>query len=249
MMKKNYILLTLFFIFAMTSCYNYQSIGLMQEHNPYLPKYQKSAYEQYKIQINDEIVFRLMTSDETISKLISNNNMVGAGQYQISYRVYTDGTIDIPFVKAIPVAGLTISEAEKIVEKRFKDIIPDANVRIALANKTFTVIGEAGTGVFPIVREKMTIYQALSISGSLNNTGNFKHVKILRQSETGMKVLDFDIRTSTVIESKYYYVYPNDIIYVSTASSSFYKVSSWSSFIGLITSSFSLLITVLYYNR
>lgn len=244
---QKYILLFLVITLAMTSCYNYRSIGLMQEHNPYLPKYEKSAYEYYKIQVNDEILFRLMTSDETISKLITTNNALGPGQYQISYRVYTDGTIDIPFIKQIPVAGLTILEAEKLIEDKFKELIPDASVKITLANKTFTVIGEAGTGVFPVVREKMTIYQALSVSGNLNNSGNFKHVKILRPTDKGMKVMDFDIRTITVVESKYYYVYPNDIIYVSTDASSFYKVNNWSSFIGLISSSVSLLVSVLYY--
>ena len=48
-------------------------------------------------------------------------------------------------------------------------------------------------------------------------------------------------------DSKYYYLYPNDVIYVSRAPGSFYKVSSYSGFLGLITSSLALLIAVLNY--
>lgn len=243
----------LYIIFAvavlLSSCYNYKTIGLLQEKNPSLPVYQKEAYEDYRLQINDEIIYRLLTSDETISKLISSGTSSMSSQNMISYRIYPDGTVDLPFLKKIPVAGLTLNEASRVVEEKFKEIIPDAAVKLSIANKTFTIIGEAGTGVYPIIREKMTIYQALSLSGNLNNAGDFKNVRIIRETEKGTEVLQFDIRPVSLIESQYYYIYPNDIIYVQRAKSSFYKVNNWSSFMGLISTSLSLLFTVLYYGK
>lgn len=243
----------LYIIFAvavlLSSCYNYKTIGLLQEKNPSLPVYQKEAYEDYRLQINDEIIYRLLTSDETISKLISSGTSSMSSQNMISYRIYPDGTVDLPFLKKIPVAGLTLNEASRVVEEKFKEIIPDAAVKLSIANKTFTIIGEAGTGVYPIIREKMTIYQALSLSGNLNNAGDFKNVRIIRETEKGTEVLQFDIRPVSLIESQYYYIYPNDIIYVQRAKSSFYKVNNWSSFMGLISTSISLLFTVLYYGK
>ena len=243
----------LYIIFAvavlLSSCYNYKTTGLLQENNPTLPVYQKEAYEDYRLQINDEIIYRLLTSDETISKLISSGTSSMSSQNMISYRIYPDGTVDLPFLKKIPVAGLTLNEASRVVEEKFKEIIPDAAVKLSIANKTFTIIGEAGTGVYPIIREKMTIYQALSLSGNLNNAGDFKNVRIIRETEKGTEVLQFDIRPVSLIESQYYYIYPNDIIYVQRAKSSFYKVNNWSSFMGLISTSLSLLFTVLYYGK
>jgi polysaccharide export outer membrane protein len=233
----------------LSSCYNYKTTGLLQEKNPTLPVYQKEAYEDYRLQINDEIIYRLLTSDETISKLISSGTSSMSSQNMISYRIYPDGTVDLPFLKKIPVAGLTLNEASRVVEEKFKEIIPDAAVKLSIANKTFTIIGEAGTGVYPIIREKMTIYQALSLSGNLNNAGDFKNVRIIRETEKGTEVLHFDIRPVSLIESQYYYIYPNDIIYVQRAKSSFYKVNNWSSFMGLISTSLSLLFTVLYYGK
>lgn len=243
----------LYIIFAvavlLSSCYNYKTTGLLQEKNPTLPVYQKEAYEDYRLQINDEIIYRLLTSDETISKLISSGTSSMSSQNMISYRIYPDGTVDLPFLKKIPVAGLTLNEASRVVEEKFKEIIPDAAVKLSIANKTFTIIGEAGTGVYPIIREKMTIYQALSLSGNLNNAGDFKNVRIIRETEKGTEVLLFDIRPASLIESQYYYIYPNDILYVQRAKSSFYKVNNWSSFMGLISTSLSLLFTVLYYGK
>lgn len=247
MKNKIHILIILFISISITSCYNYRSVGLLQDKNATLPKYEKADYENYKIQVNDEIIYRLMTIDETISKLIAPGV---SGLNTISYRVYPDGTIDLPFVKGVQIVGLTLKEAAKVLENRFKEIIPDATVKLSLANKTFTIIGEAGTGVYAISRERLTIYQALSMSGEFNHSGDFKHVRILRAGEKGLEELTFDIRPISVIESKYYYIYPNDIIYVQRDPSSFYKIeNSWGTFIGAVSSSISLLYTIIYYGN
>lgn len=249
MINKVHIFIFLVLTMTLTSCYNYRSIGLLQEKNRSLPTYKKSEYVDYRIRVNDEIIYRLMTSDETISKLISSES-AGSPQNMLTYRVYPDGTIDLPFIKNIYIEGLTLNEASKVIEDRFRELIPDAAIKLTLANKTFTVIGEAGTGVYNISRDKFTIYQALSLSGDLKHSGDFKHVRIIRENNEGTEVLEFDIRPASVIESKYYYIYPNDIIYVQRAASSFYKIeNSWSNFIGVVSSSLSLLVTVLYYGK
>lgn len=248
-MKKNtFILTVLLVVLGFSSCYNYKSVGLLQDR-PSLPVYPKAEYEDYKIRINDEVIYRLITSDETISKLIQTD-IGGGGNYIMSYRVYPDGTIDLPFIKNIKVVGLTLKDAGKAVEKRMREIIPDAEVKLSIANKTFMVIGEAGTGVYNITRDRFTIYQALSMSGEIRHSGDYQRVKILREGDNGTQILEFDIRPKSIIESKYYYIYPNDIIYIQRASSAFYKVeNSWSNFVGVISSSLSLLFTVLYYQK
>jgi polysaccharide export outer membrane protein len=250
MRNKFYILLLTAAILFLHSCYNYRSVGLLQEHNRSLPVYPKTDYSEYKIHVNDELVYRLITSDETLSGLIGASGTGAGGQNMLSYRVYPDGTIDLPFIKKIHVEGLTMKEAAKAIQIRFWELIPDAEVKVSLANRTFTVIGDAGTGVYPIDRDRFNIYQALSMSGELNHSGDYKRVRILREGDKGTEVMEFDIRPASVIESKYYYIYPNDIIYVQRASSSFYKVeNSWSNFMAVTTSTLSLLFTVLYYNK
>lgn len=249
MIQKKYILIFPLIILLLSSCYSYRHIGLLQEQNKHLPIYDEISYEEYRIKINDELLFRLITSDETISRLIAGNQHISGSQSNVSYRVFPDGTVDLPFLKNIPVAGLTLNEAAKVIETRFKELIPDAAVKLTLANKNFTVIGEAGTGVYPIFKDKLTLFQALSMSGEITYTGDYKEVRIIRETEKGTEVLEFDIRPASIINSKYYYIYPNDIIYVQRNPASFYKVDNYSSFITLISSSLSLLFTVFFYFR
>ena len=231
---------------ALNSCYSYRQVGLLQERED-LPQYDSIAYEPYRLQVNDEIVYRVITMDQTIAKTLSTNN-TSTGQYANSYRIYSDGTVDLPFLPPIKLAGLTELEARDTLRAVMREIIPDADVKLSMYNKRFTVLGDANSGTYYIYKERMTIFQALALSGDLRNAGDRRHVRIIRpHGNEEPEVLEFDIRTNTIIDSKYYYIYPNDLIYVSRDPASFYKQTSYSGFLALITSSVSLLITVLNY--
>ena len=131
----------------MSGCYSHRVIGYLQEptKSNKLPVYDSVPYEPYRIRVNDEIIYRLITLDETISKSLSANNST-AGQYANSYRVYPDGTVDLPFLKPLHLAGLTEQEAQDTLREAFREIIPDADVKLALYNKYFSVVGDAKAG-------------------------------------------------------------------------------------------------------
>lgn len=249
-MKKISVLLLGLVAVLMSSCYSHRVIGYLQEPTKgnKLPVYDSVSYEPYRIRVNDEIIYRLITMDETYSKMLGTNN-ISSGQYANSYRVQADGTVDLPFLKPLKIQGLTEVEAQNLLRDAFKEIIPDADVKLALYNKYFSVIGDAHAGQFYIYKEKLNIFQALAMTGDVMNSGDRRHIRIIRPRDNGQEpeVLEFDIRTNTIIDSKYYYVYPNDVIYVARQKNSFYTVPSYSGFIGLITSSVALLTTVLNY--
>ena len=234
----------------MSGCYSHRAIGYLQEPTKAnkLPVYDSVAYEPYRIRVNDEIVYRLVTMDETMSKMLGANTFTN-GQYANSYRVYPDGTIELPFLKPLHIAGLTEMEAQDSLCAAFREILPDADVKLTLYNKFFSVIGDVRSGRYYIYKEKMNIFQALAMTGDVMNSGDRRHIRIVRPRDGAEEpeILEFDIRTNTIIDSKYYYIYPNDVIYVARTKDSFYKVPTYTGFLGLITSSVALLTTVLNY--
>ena len=249
---RKFIILSLSFITVLlSSCYSHRVIGYLQEptKNNKLPVYDSVPYEPYRIRVNDEIIYRLITMDETISKSLGANNNVSSGQYANSYRVYSDGTVDLPFLAPIKVQGLTEVEAQDTIRAAFREIIPDADVKVALYNKYFSVVGDAHSSQYYIYKEKLNIFQALAMTGDVMNSGDRRHIRIIRPRDGAQEpeILEFDMRTNSIIDSKYYYVYPNDVIYVAREKNSFYTVQNYSGFIGLITSSVALLTTVLNY--
>lgn len=235
----------------LSSCYSHRVIGYLQEPTKqnHIPVYDSVPYEPYRIRVNDEIIYRLVTMDETMSKMLGTNNVSVSTQYVNSYRVYPDGTIDLPYLRPVKVQGLTEAEAQDTLRAAFREIIPDADVKLALYNKYFSVIGDARSSQYFIYKERMNIFQALAMTGDVMNSGDRRHIRIIRPRDGGEEpeILEFDMRTNSIIDSKYYYIYPNDVIYVARTKDSFYKVPNYSGFIGLITSSVALLTTVLNY--
>ncbi len=236
---RGYILFLLVALF-LNSCYTKRENALLLEKN--VPTYEKVAYTPYTIKVNDELRMRVISLDEDVNKLFGGDNTSGNRD---TYRVYTDSTIDIPYAKGIKVAGLTLREAQKKLCEVLSEF-GKVDVRLVFVNNNFTVIGEAGKGVFNFDKEKITIYQALAMAGDVNITGDHKCVDLIRESEEGTKFYTFDVRSKDIIDSEFYYIQPNDIIYVDRKKSSFWKANSYTGVLGIIASVVSFATTIWY---
>ena len=226
-----------------SSCITNKSNTYLQEDKS-LPQYKKTPYTYYQIQKNDELAIRILSLNDEITAIFTGG---GVSATAPSYRVYEDGTIDIPFISNIYVEGLTVRQAAKVIQEKLRDFVPDAVVKLGLANDCFYVIGEAGRGQFPLYKEKLNIFQALSLSGNIAQNADKKHVKIIRKvCDSGRPIVkEFDLRTASIIDSEYYYIQPNDVIYVSTIKGDFFKISNYSMAIGSISTTLSFLLLVL----
>ena len=175
---------------------------------------------------NDEIIYRVITMDETIAKTLSANNSVG-GQYANAYRIYSDGTVDIPFLPPVKLEGLTEQEAQDTLCAAMRTIIPDADVKLAMYNKQFTVLGDAKSGTYTIYKDRLTIFQALAMTGDLMNSGDRRHGRIIRPRGNGEPmVMEFDIRPNSIINSEYYYIEPNDVLYIQKIKGQSFGINS-----------------------
>ena len=239
------ILMFFVLIALFSSCITNKSNTYLQDDKS-LPQYEKTPYTYYQIQKNDEIAIRVLSLNDEITSIFNGESTVATATAP-SYRVYEDGTIDIPFISNIHVEGLTVRQAARVVEEKLREFVPDAVVKLALANDYFFVIGEGTHGQFPLYKEKLNIFQALSLSGNLAQNADRKHIKIIRKvhGEDRPIVKEFDLRTSSIIDSEYYYIQPNDVIYVSTIKGDFFKISNYNMAIGSISTTLSFLLLVL----
>ncbi|MBQ3930511.1 MAG: polysaccharide biosynthesis/export family protein, partial [Paludibacteraceae bacterium] len=127
-------LVTVITLLLCSSCITNKDLTLLQDGKK-MPQYEQADYSYYRLQKNDMIKIRLLTTnDEAAAIFDMNNGSSSSSSGGNSYRIYEDGTIDIPFINNIPVAGLTLREAAKVIEGRMKEFVPDAMVKVALAN-------------------------------------------------------------------------------------------------------------------
>ena len=246
-MFSRYKIIILFILFPLvfSSCYTFRRTGYWQEQRPNLPEYERRAFEDYRLRVNDEVVFRLLTSDPEMSRIHGGGNINMANIAMNSHRIASDGTIDVPFIHRIPIEGLTLREATAVLQGHFREIVPDAVVRMSIRNRTFTVIGDVGTGVFPVYKDRLNIFQALALAGDLQLTGDRQRVTILRETDDGIQRMEFDIRPRSVIGSEFYYIFPNDIIYVRRLPASFFMPTNYAGLLGLVNTTVTLVTTIL----
>jgi polysaccharide export outer membrane protein len=228
-------------LFSLASCITNRTTQYLQTRKD-LPQYDKKAYQSYLLKPNDQVAIRVLSTNEDVTRLFASS---GGQSNGTSYKIYADSTVDLPFISHLKIGGLTLEEANGVIESKIRELDKKASVITILNNDVFYVIGEAGKGQFPIYKDKLTIFQALALAGDIRTNGDRGRIKIIRETTKGPIVKQFDIRSKSLLDSEYYYVYPNDIIYVSTAKNSFFRIESFGSLMSLITTSVTFLVLVL----
>lgn len=228
------------------SCVTNRTTRYLQEGKE---SYEKGSFEDYRIMPNDLVTFLVLSPDKETTDLFSGGTNNG-GMNSYSYRVYSDSTIDIPFMHKVKIAGLTIRDARNRLQERLKDYIPGQFfVKLVLNNRSYYVLGESNSkGEFPIYKDRMNIFEALAQSGDIAQTANYKKVHVMRNINGKDSLLTFDIRSKSIVDSKYYYLQPNDLIYMEQPKNGFFKITSFSSFLGVISSTVSFVLLVITYS-
>ncbi|NEV94425.1 polysaccharide export protein [Psychroflexus sp. YR1-1] len=131
------------------------------------------------------------------------------------YLVNADGEINFPQLGKIEVKGKTTQEVQDILEKRLAVYIKEPTVNVRLLNYKFTVQGEVvRPGTYEIIEENLTLPQALGMAGDLTINGKRDNLLIYRQEGEGREIKRIDLTQTDWMNTKFFYVKPNDIIYV-----------------------------------
>lgn len=173
------------------------------------------------------------------------NDEAGAGNI---LDVYTDGTVKIPYLGKISVDGLTILEAKERITARFNTFSPDISIDLVLSNRYFSVLGELGYQRVSMQKQRLNIFQALAQSGKINDLGNRKQVYIIRQTGKGStEYKSFDLRSKDIIDSEYYWVQPNDVLYVPRLNRTFFgQISNFWDIFTLVSGTTATIFGVYY---
>lgn len=167
----------------------------------------------------------------------------GTLQYK-AYLVDNEGYIDFPILGKLKLGGLTRTEALTLLKTRLKAYINEPTVLLRILNFKVTVQGEVnGPGVFTITTERFTLPEALSMAGDLTIYGKRDNILIIREVD-GKKTYNFvDITKADFINSPFYYLSQNDLVYVEPSKVRM-NASALSPSISVILSSVSLLLSV-----
>lgn len=210
-----------------TSCIPHKDIVYLQEKDMLADSSQVMREQQkpYRVQINDILNIRVKALDQETVSIFNpageeNLNAESAERaYFDGFTVDVHGNIRVPTLGLINVLGYTCEEIEKrieeqLLEEQFKETA-NIFVTVKLAGLRFTANGEIGSpGTITLFQERVNIFEAIANAGEIPITGNKKEVQIIRQYPQGQQIHTIDLTDINVMNSPYYYVQPNDIIYV-----------------------------------
>ena len=189
----------------------------------------QSAFYDARIMPKDQLDIKVYTiSPEASAPFnMSTVSVTSAGQGTSStsgggsqnYLVSNDGTINFPVLGRIKVTGHTKEECENMILEKIRPYMAPSEepiVTVRQANYTITVLGEVGSpGSIQVSREKINIYEALAMAGDMTVYGHRDRVKLFRENADGTRELHMlDLSDANIMNSPYFYLQQNDIIYV-----------------------------------
>jgi polysaccharide biosynthesis/export protein len=163
----------------------------------------------------------------------------------VGYLVNQDGYIQYPLLDSIHAAGLTKKQLTNYIEDllRKKNLLVDPIVTIRYLNFKVSVLGEvAKPGVMTIPNEKVTILEALGLAGDMTIYARRDNILLIREEETGEKIVRLSLSNGAILRSPYYYLRSNDVIYVEPNKNKVTSVSNTLQVLPAVIAAISLLI-------
>lgn len=219
----------LFLLVLFSSCYSIKKVTYLQSEENVLAIATNPII--YLVQPNDILSIRVQSLDPEQSAFFNissserqNIQANEASLFLSGYSVNQDGLISLPIVGQIKVSGLAIEEIRELIQDEINKYLLDAIVLVKLTSYKIIVLGDVSNpGSKYIYNTQATIFEALSLAGDANLSGNIRQVKLIRQIDGKSYIIKLDLTDPKIIESPYYFLLPNDAIYVETSKENIFR--------------------------
>jgi polysaccharide biosynthesis/export protein len=175
----------------------------------------------YRLQPRDIISVKVKTLDVESSEYFNIetgrgfNNFNPASIYLRGYSIDDKGNITLPEAGSVQVSGLTIVEAQNKIQEALSTYLNKATILVKLVSFRITVLGEVRSpGQYFVYNDQVTLLEGLGMAGDLTEFGNRENVTLIRQSGGKLGGIRLNLREPSLLSSKFYYLQPNDVLYV-----------------------------------
>lgn len=229
-----------------TSCTSTKDIAYFQ--NAQDTTYNKQVLNNIEapLQKNDIVDITISSSSKEASADF-NKTEVGFTESK-GYLINVDGNLQLPMLGNISAAGLTKKQlTEKITNLILaKGLLLNPIVEIRHLNFEITVMGEVNhPSVITVPSEHISFVKALSLAGDLTIYGKRDNVLLIREEDGVRKTRHINLNSSDFLNSEYYYLKPNDLIYVEPSKSKVFSSNLGLQILPIVITSVSFLFLVL----
>lgn len=208
---------------VLSSCYSSKNLDYLQSEEY---RYSEPVISlPYKVQPNDVLDIKVQSMDPAQVAFFNLQNVDNwrqdanpANTFLTGYPINNEGMINIAMIGEVKVSGLTVEEIRNLVQSEIDELLVNATVSVRLTSFKISVLGDVkNPGTRYVYNNQFTIFEALSTAGDLNISGKRHNVKVIRQEEDKSTVANLNLKDPSIIRSPYYFMHPNDVIYVETS--------------------------------
>jgi polysaccharide biosynthesis/export protein len=215
-------------IFCLAACTSSKKIRYFNDiadttHGSNIPA---AAFQEPLIQSDDILAISIQTIDPQNSLII--NQMAGAmpsigsssaspigGQLITGFLVDKEGNVELAMIGKIKMGGLTTAAARDTLRTKAALYFKNATVNVRFANYKITVLGEVNRpATYTVPNEKISLLDAIGLAGDLTIFGKRNNVLLIRDNNGKKEFERFDLNSSNIFTSPYFYLKQNDVIYV-----------------------------------
>jgi len=246
-------------ICLLSSCGIYRNRIMFQTDSEIVPGNVELAVAEadknYVLQKNDFIEVEVYTNEGEL--IIDPNNEImreiGAGmnmqqlnqQRNPQFLVREEGLVKLPLLGDVPLEGLTVFEAEALLQREYSEFYEDAFVIVRYVNKRVIVLGTTGGQVIPLLNENTNLIEVLALAGGVGTQSRVDKIRLIRGDLDNPEVRIINLSTIEGMKDASLKVVSGDIIYVQPVQRiAGEALRDLSPIFGLITSTLSLIVLI-----
>lgn len=170
-----------------------------------------------KIQPGDQLSIVVTSLSAAEDEQFNKAAAVSTSPSMSGFTVYPDGTVLLHRLGKVQAAGLTRRELQAKLQKDLLGFMKEPIVNVGYLNHKVTVIGAVGkSAVLPMPEEQMNIFEVLVNSGDVNKEGMKDKVMVIREEGNTKKVRHLNLEDKAIFTDPWYYLKPDDIVYVKS---------------------------------
>ena len=187
-----------------------------------LNTYAQTQNYQYHLRPNDVVSIKVASSTPSEFNFLSyqSDQQMGDARFNepmlSGFDIGVDGTISLPVIGKVEVAGLTLEEARDKIRTVVAEYLESPTVDIKLLSFQVTVLGEVEQeGTFVVYNAKLSLLNALARAGGLTDFADPEKIKIVRDNIDSLEVVYVNVLEEDFLASPYYYLRPHDVVSVA----------------------------------
>lgn len=176
------------------------------------------------------------------------------------FLVQRDGIVKLPMVNYQRVAGLTLLQADSMLQRKYTEFYKDVFVTTRVTNNRLIVLGATSGGSGQVIymqNDNMTLLEVLAQAGGIDGAfvgtggggraGRADNIRLIRGDLKNPQVQIIDLTTIDGMRRANLQVEPNDIVYVEPIRRPFYEGLQDAGPLFTLISSLSAVISAIYF--